>query len=171
MPRNSDIQNGSEISKTRTPMVWLRRRRRERANASGWYPISRAVLRMCSFVFAATWRESGASFSTIETVDAENPLARATSRSVTWVDVVFRGATESASEGNWNSRDYYSIIAGNSRSKPESEPRGRYQSTGMQADFESHRLCSQDMKRRVGYQESSTLSIREEPPPHRRITQ
>jgi hypothetical protein len=37
-------------------------------------------------VVAATFWESGASLSTIETVETENPQARATSSSVTWPD-------------------------------------------------------------------------------------
>jgi hypothetical protein len=35
-----------------------------------------------SFVFAATYRESGASLRTIDTVEEENPDSRATSASV-----------------------------------------------------------------------------------------
>jgi hypothetical protein len=37
-------------------------------------------------VGAATCRERGASLSTMETVEGENPLWRATSMMVTWVD-------------------------------------------------------------------------------------
>src|ERR1035437_1307713 len=72
-------------------MVWLRRRRSERAKASGWYPSSCAMARICWRVAAATFCESGASLSTIETVDTENPQARATSSNVTCPD--FRWAT------------------------------------------------------------------------------
>src|ERR1035437_4358167 len=48
---------------------------------------------MCSFVFAATYLESGAQFKTMETVEVENPLARATSARVTWVDLFLRVTT------------------------------------------------------------------------------
>src|SRR5665213_1385880 len=41
-----------------------------------------ATCRICSFVFAAMYWESGASFKTIEIVEGANPLSRATSASV-----------------------------------------------------------------------------------------
>ena len=45
------------------------------------------MLRMCSRVVAATFCDSGASLSTIETVETEYPQARAISSSVTWPDL------------------------------------------------------------------------------------
>ena len=72
-------------------MVCERRRRRERAKASGWYPSCCAMARTCWRVAAATFCESGASLSTIDTVDTENPQARATSSNVTCPD--FRWTT------------------------------------------------------------------------------
>src|ERR1700729_541609 len=44
------------------------------------------MARIFSRVVAATFCERGASLSTIETVDTENPQARAMSSSVTWPD-------------------------------------------------------------------------------------
>jgi len=76
------VQYGSVISKTITPTTfecWLLS---ERASGFGRYPSRRAVVSIRSFVSAGMYRESGALFSTMDTVEAEYPLSRATSRIV-----------------------------------------------------------------------------------------
>ena len=60
---------------------------------------------MCVRVVAATFYESGASLSTIETVDTAKPQARATSNSVTWPDL--RWATFLSLP---NVRKFYAIL-------------------------------------------------------------
>jgi hypothetical protein len=57
-----------------------------------------AVVRMRSLVFAATCCESGASFKTMETVEAEKPDSRATSRMVTCRDGCLRLIKQLTSE-------------------------------------------------------------------------
>src|ERR1700735_3415276 len=86
MPRRIRVQKGSERSKTRTPMVRLWRLRRERAEGLGWYPRALAVSRISCLVGGATCRGRGGALSTMETVEGENPLWRATSMIVTCVD-------------------------------------------------------------------------------------
>src|ERR1700758_374476 len=83
MPRRISVQNGSVMSKTITPTVWLRLLRSERANWFGRYPSFWAARSILFFVTTGMYRASGALFSTIDTVVEENPLSFATSRMVT----------------------------------------------------------------------------------------
>src|SRR5258708_25030937 len=83
MPRKSCVQYGSVISKTITPMVWLRWLRSERANRLGRYPSFLATFQMRVRVLGEIRWAAAPSFSTMETVVTENPLSPATSRMVT----------------------------------------------------------------------------------------
>src|SRR6266852_3808152 len=71
------------MSNTITPTTFERWLRSERASGFGRYPSRRAAVSMRCFVSLGIYRDSGALFRTMETVDAEYPLLRATSRIVT----------------------------------------------------------------------------------------
>ena len=67
------------MSEVITPTVWLRLLCIDCAKGLGRYRSRFAALRIRSFVRCGMYRASGASFSTMETVDGENPDVLATS--------------------------------------------------------------------------------------------
>jgi len=59
------------MSITITPMMFERWLRSDRASGFGRYPIRFAAVSILPFVSAGMYRDNGAPFSTIETVEAE----------------------------------------------------------------------------------------------------